>query len=74
MITDDQIKNLINDLIDFSKTNKSEWNDSQLSMRNHGIELAIYRMKTRLLNECVSVRPDEKYDLSADLRNELLTA
>lgn len=59
MITEQQVKELVNGLIDFKNSNPHGFNEEALFMRRHGIDIAIGRINRYLLNNAQD--EDQKY-------------
>lgn len=66
MIKDQQVKELVNRLIDLASENKHEFTQDQMFWRQHGIELAIDMINGRLLNEMFR-QSDSKHDVQQSL-------
>lgn len=62
MISDDKVKQSINYLIDYKKTNNRGFSPQQINMRNHGIDLAIINIKSNLLNIIEWEGEDNKFE------------
>jgi hypothetical protein len=69
-ITETQVKKMINDLIDLKADNTVDFEEASLSMRNHGLNMAIIRLKVRFLSDWNTTDLDTKYDVSEQLNQE----
>ncbi|MEB0262872.1 hypothetical protein [Mucilaginibacter sp. 10I4] len=61
-ITEEQVKELVNSLIDMKEDNSLGFSEIAFEMRKHGVEMAIGRINSRLLNTCRG--EDQKYEVS----------
>lgn len=64
--TDDQVKALVNRLIDLKNENNYEFKESEMIWRSHGIELAINMINSRLLKD-ICRDCNDKHELSESL-------
>lgn len=65
MIEEQQVKELVNRLIDVKEENKFKFTDDQMFWRRHGIEIAIDMINGRFLNE--PFRDYNKHDIQQSL-------
>ena len=70
MITETKVKELVNSLVDLKEDNTVGYDGSEFIMRNHGIDLAIMKIKSRLLGIIELNREEGKFDIETELVNQ----